>query len=116
MLVGNLLLLNVLLVARKRLLVADVQAVADQRVGIDIGNRVAMRALDELVARKPGEHRLALGGVGRADIEAGSRKLIFLVRHLLALRHATGKRDREDTRRNGRNELGQRSGLRYSPS
>ena len=57
------------------LLVADIQAVAALRIGIDIVDDAVVLAHQHLVRRQASEHRLPLRGIGNADAETGGGKV-----------------------------------------
>jgi len=82
------LLLLVQLVLAVGLLSADVETAANERVGINIVNAVAIDPLHELMRRQAVQHDLALRCVGWANDESGSGKIVFALRHDLLLRLA----------------------------
>src|SRR4051794_28756896 len=79
-----------LAVAPVRGLVAEVDARADQRVGVDVDEPVAVRALGEAVRRQRAQHGHALRRVRRAGDEAGGREQVLAVSDLL-LRGGAGR-------------------------
>src|SRR5712671_95806 len=88
LLVGKLSLLLIALELVVRLLRADIETVAHQRVGINVMNSVAVCTLHEVVRRQALQHRLPLGRVRRAHDKAGGGELVLMRRNRLPSRLA----------------------------
>ena len=68
-------------IIRVRQIRTDIQTVANRRVGISISDREAIFFRHELVRRQLGQHRLALGRIGRQRPEPSDGKAGFLIRY-----------------------------------
>src|ERR1700730_8956409 len=83
LLVGEVLLEHVLAVGGVGVLVADIQADAHGRVGIDVEDAAILDLAGEFVRRQLLERGLALRRIGGHELEAGGRHHVFLAGDLL---------------------------------
>ncbi len=96
----------------RRPLIADIDAVAQLGIGIDIDDVLTDRPLRELVGRKPRHHPLKLGRRGRLDLETRGGELVL---HLLDLarRLGTARRRQQPDRRSGDKRLKQNAPVKH---
>ena len=89
MFVCEMLLLLILFVLTVGLLRSHIQTTADQRIGVDVVNGVALLALHKPVWRQATEHRFSLRSIGRSNDEARGGQVVLMLCDDL-LRRLTG--------------------------
>src|SRR5579875_415199 len=115
LLIGDLLLQREPAILLIGLLGADIEAIANGRVGIKVDCFAVALMAHELVRRQFFHLRLALRGIGRGEGEPGGRQHIFLVLHDLPLARAAAQRKPRGRQRTEQGARGEFSTLHGSP-